>query len=255
MRNILAIAGKELRALFLSPIAYVVLCIFGLIFGIVFSSTISQYLTLFAQASRMGQPMPGEVHDILFRPMLGFIATITLFLVPMISMRLFAEEKRSGTIELLLTSPIRDYEIVLGKWLAAIVLYVAVLGISMLNFGLLLFYSQPEWKPLLVGYLGLLLSGAAILTLGTYLSSITRNQIVAVTATFFASVGLWIIDIIGTLRQDAWAQVISYLSVLSHFQPFAQGLIQTKDVVYFVCFIFFWLFMTVRSLEALRWKA
>jgi len=172
-----------------------------------------------------------------------------------LTMRLFAEEKRSGTIELLLTSPLRDFEIVLGKWLAAMVLYWSLLVISLFDFAILLFMSSPDWKPILVGYLGLLLQGGAMISLGIFLSSTTRNQIVAVAVTFFASLGLWVAEAVSVFNTAAWARAVGYLSILSHYEPFARGLIQSKDVIFFATFTFFWLFLTVRSLESLRWRA
>lgn len=255
MRNILTLASKELRSYFVSPIAYILIAVFAVVFGIFFAISVEQFIRLFLARGQMGGNIPMDHHEMLLRPLLGVISTISLFLVPMITMRLFAEEKRSGTIELLLTSPMHEYEIVLGKWLAAMALYLALLLVSMLDFAILLFMSDPEWQPILVGYLGLFLQGGAMISLGVFLSSTTRNQIVAVAVTFFASLGLWVAEAVSVFNTAPWARVVGYLSLLSHYEPFARGLIQSRDVVFFVTFTFFWLFLTVRSLESLRWRA
>jgi ABC-2 type transport system permease protein len=170
-------------------------------------------------------------------------------------MRLFAEEKRSGTIELLLTSPVHDHEIILGKWLGAMLLYCLLLLLSGLSFGFLFAHGQPDWKPMLAGYLGLLLQSGALLALGTFVSTLTRNQIIAGAATFGLFLLLWVFAWAGAEEQTAAATVFRYLSVFSHTEPFAKGLIDTKDVVYFLTMIFFGIFLSVRSIESLRWRA
>jgi len=183
------------------------------------------------------------------------ISVIGLFLIPLVTMRLFAEEKRSGTIELLMTSPVRDIEIILGKWLAALVLYASILGISALNLAFLFAHGKPDWKPILAGYLGLLLQGGALLAVGTFISTTTRNQIIAGGATFAACLLLWILDWVSAYETATWAKVMSYLSVVTHFDSFAKGVIDTKDVVFYLSVIFFGLFLTARSMESLRWRA
>ena len=149
MRNVLLICFKEFKGYFVSPIGYAVMALFALIFGAAFASTASQMVQLGFRAQMMGQQQPMSVNDMVIRPMLGFAGTIGLFLIPMITMRLIAEEKRNGTIELLLTSPVQDFEIILGKWLGAVVLYVCVLAMSMLNVAMLFAWGKPDLKPVL----------------------------------------------------------------------------------------------------------
>jgi ABC-2 type transport system permease protein len=189
------------------------------------------------------------------RPLLYNISVIALFLIPMITMRLFAEEKRTGTIELLLTSPIRDIEIILGKWIGAMALYTAMLGISFLSMLILFAYGKPDWKPLLVGYLGLLLQGAALLAIGTFISNCTKNQIVAGVAGFAVCLMLWILNWVAEFGTSWIERTLSYIAVTSHFDSFAKGVIDMKDVIYYVSVIFVGLFLTARSMEALRWRA
>jgi ABC-2 type transport system permease protein len=228
---------------------------FGLIFGFGFYTATRDFYRFSFQAQMMGQQSTMNVNEQVIRPLLGFASTVALFLIPMITMRLFAEEKRTGTIELLATSPVRDIDIILGKWLAAMLLYLAILGTSALNFAFLFLYGTPDWRPLLVGYLGLILQGGCLLAIGTFLSTTTRNQIIAGTATFAVCLLLWVLDWVSSYETAAWAQVLSYLSVVTHFETFAKGVLEIKDIVFYLSMIFFGLFLTARSMESLRWRA
>jgi ABC-2 type transport system permease protein len=207
------------------------------------------------RAQMMGQQQPMSVNDMVIRPLLGFAGTIALFLIPMITMRLIAEEKRTGTIELLLTSPVTDLEIILGKWLGAVLLYMSVLGMSVLNIAMLFLWGKPDLKPLLVAYLGLLLQGGCLLALGTLISTMTRNQIVAGGVTFFVSLLLWLLQWFTAYGASPALQVINYLSIVTHMENFSKGVIDSKDIVFYLSFIFFLLFLTKRSMESLRWRA
>jgi len=173
----------------------------------------------------------------------------------LITMRLFAEEKRTGTIELLATSPIRDSEVILGKWLAAMTLYGCILLLTALNFVFLFKYGRPDWKPLAIGYLGLLLEAGAMLAIGTFISSLTRNQIIAGAVTFAACLILWVFEWVSEFETATWAQVLSYISITTHAQSFAKGLLSLKDAIYYVSAIFLGLFLTARSMESLRWRS
>jgi ABC-2 type transport system permease protein len=255
MRNVLVIFKKEMKSYFASPIAYLLLTIFAVIFGFFFYSATRFFVLQGMQMQMMGRGMPMDVNEYVIRPLLTNASVIGLFLIPMITMRLYAEEKRSGTIELLMTSPVRDLEIVLGKWLAALVLYAAILGISGINLGILFAFGRPDWKPILVGFLGLLLQGGCLLAIGIFISTLTRNQIIAGGATFAVCLMLWVLDWVSAYDQSAWGKVVSYLSVVTHFEPFAKGVIDTKDVVFYLSMIFFGLFLTARSVESLRWRS
>jgi ABC-2 type transport system permease protein len=255
MRNILVIFKKELKSYFASPIAYLLLAIFAVIFGFFFYSATRFFVLQGMQMQMMGRGMPMDVNEYVIRPLLTNASVIGLFLIPMITMRLYAEEKRSGTIELLMTSPVRDLEIVLGKWLAALVLYISILGISGINIAILYTFGRPDWKPILVGYLGLILQGGCLLAIGIFISTTTRNQIIAGGATFAVCLMLWVLDWVSAYDQSAWAKVVSYLSVVTHFEPFSKGVIDTKDVIFYLSMIFFGLFLTTRSVESLRWRS
>jgi ABC-2 type transport system permease protein len=255
MRNVFVIFKKELKSYFASPIAYLLLAIFAVIFGFFFYSATRFFVLQGMQMQMMGRGMPMDVNEYVIRPLLTNASVIGLFLIPMITMRLYAEEKRSGTIELLMTSPVRDLEIVLGKWLSALVLYVSILAISGLNIAILFTFGRPDWKPILVGFLGLVLQGGCLLAIGTFISTLTKNQIIAGGATFAVCLMLWVLDWVSAYDQSAWAKVVSYLSVVTHFEPFSKGVVDSKDVIFYLSMIFFGLFLTTRSVESLRWRA
>src|SRR5690348_16218286 len=202
-----------------------------------------------------GESFPMNLNEQVIRPVFGKAGVIGLFLIPMITIRLFAEEKRSGTIELLVTSPIRDSEVIIGKWLAALTMYGALLLLTALNFVFLFKYGNPDWKPLAIGYLGLLLQAAALLAIGMFISTLTRNQIVAGAATFGVCLLLWVLEWVSGYETATWAQVLSYLSVVTHIGSFSKGLLDSKDAVYYVTLTFLGIFFTARSLESLRWRS
>jgi ABC-2 type transport system permease protein len=221
----------------------------------VFFNATRDFIRFSFQAQMMGGGGTANVNEQIIRPLLGFTGTIVLFLVPMITMRLFAEEKRTGTIELLLTSPIKDIEIILGKWLGAVALFVCVLGMSMINIAMLFAWGKPDLKPVLVAYLGLLLQGATLLAIGALISTMTRNQIIAGIATFFVSLLLWLLSW-STAFDSTWiSSLLNYMSIVTHFENFGKGVIDSKDVVFYLSMMFFSLFLTSRSLESLRWRA
>jgi ABC-2 type transport system permease protein len=255
MSNTITIWRKELQSYFRSPIAYGVLAFFALISGYFFYVGVVYFVRASVQSSMMGQSQPMSVNDSVIRPLLGNISVIGLFLIPMITMRLFAEEKRSGTIELLVTSPIKDLAIIMGKWLAALTLYGCMLGLSLVSMATLFFYGKPDLRPLLAGYLGLLLLGGALLAIGTFISTCTKNQIVAGVAGFSVCLLLWVLDWMSSFQDTVAGKVLSYISVLQHFDSFSKGVIDSRDVVYYLSAIFIGLFLTARSLESLRWRA
>lgn len=256
MKNILIICRKEIKSYFSSPIAYLLMAIFGVIFGFFFYSATAFFVMRGMESQMMGRgPQPMDVNEWVIRPLLSNASVIGLFLIPMVTMRLFAEEKRSGTMELLMTSPVRDWEIILGKYSAGLLMYACVLLMAVFNISILFFFGKPDWRPILLGFLGLLLQGGALLAIGTFISTTTRNQIIAGGATFAACLLLWVLDWVSAYEQAAWGKVVSYLSVLQHFESFSKGVFDTKDAIYFVTLIFFGLFLTARSMESLRWRA
>jgi ABC-2 type transport system permease protein len=255
VRNTLLICQKELKSYFASPIAYLLLAFFGLVFGAVFFNALKEFMRFSFQAQMMGQQQPMNVNDQIIRPLLGFASTITLFLVPMISMRLIADEKRTGTIELLLTSPVRDIEIILGKWLGAVTLYLCILGMSAIDIVMVFAWGKPDLKPVLIAYLGLILQGSCLLAIGTFISAMTRSQIVAGGVTFFVSLLLWLLSWFTAYDTGAGYQILNYICIVTHFENFSKGVLDSKDVVFYLSMIFFSLFITSRAMESLRWRS
>jgi len=255
MRNIWIICRKELQSYFVSPIAYLLLTMFAVIFGFFYWNSVGYFNMVGLESQMRGQSFPMSVNEYVIRPLLSNVSVIGLFFIPMITMRLFAEEKRTGTIELLATSPIRDMEVIIGKWLAAMMLYATLLFFTALNFGFLFRYGNPDWKPLAIGYLGLLLQAGGLLAIGTFISTLTKNQIIAGAATFGVCLLLWVLEWVAGYETATWAKVLAYMSVITHFDSFSKGVLDSKDAIFYVSVIFLGLFLTSRSMESLRWRS
>ncbi len=251
----LPVFKKEMRLYFGSPVAYVVITFFLLISGWFFS----QIFLFYSDASMRSfmQPQFGQnlnVVDNVMRPLFTNMSVVLLFFLPMVTMRLFAEEKKAGTIELLLTYPVRDGEVLAGKYLAALALYVLLLALTLLYPGLVASFTRVEWGPILTGYLGLLLTGATFLAIGVLVSSLTENQIVAGFGTFGILLGFWVVGWGAEFAGGNLRGVLQYLSIGDHLDGFTRGLIDTKDLVYYLTGVALALFLTLRSLESKRWK-
>ena len=255
MGNVIVICQKEMKSYFSSPVAYLLMTMFAVIFGFFFWNVVGYFVFMGMQQQMGGRSFPMNLNEQVIRPLLSNVSVIGLFLIPLITMRLFAEEKRSGTIELLLTSPITDVQILVGKWLAAILMYGAMLLVAGLNFIFLFAYGQPDWRPMLVAFLGLMLQAAGLLAIGTFISTLTKNQIIAGATTFGVCLLLWIMEWVSGYETATWAKVLAYLSIVSHFESFAKGVLDSKDIIFYLSVIFFGLFLTARSLESLRWRA
>jgi ABC-2 type transport system permease protein len=255
MRNIMAIAEKELRSYFTSWIGYVVIGFFALLYGWFFVAL----LRYFVQASmQLGQFGGGQqsinVNQMMIRPLLQNVTILILFVLPGITMRTYSEEKRSGTMELLLTSPLTDVEIILGKFIGAMALFAVMLGVTLIPIGMLYMYGRPEWKPLVTAYVGLLLLGGCFVSVGLFISSLTKNQIVATVVTFAVFLFLWVITWIGSALGPTGEKLATYLSIIDHLDDFTKGVIDTSHVVYYLSFIAFGLFLTAKSVDSERWR-
>ena len=246
---------KEMRLYFTSPVAWVIITMFLFIAGYFFYSIFAFY-TLASMQSAMNPQMARELNvtDSVLRPLFSNVSVILLLLMPLITMRLFSEERRSGTIELLLTYPVRDGAVLIGKYLAALTLYAIMLALTLLYPGIVLYFARVEWGPLLTGYLGLLLMGATFLAVGIFASSVTENQIVAAITTFGTLLILWVVGWSAEYVGGPWGRVLSHLSILEHFDTFARGVLDTKDVIFYLDVTLVALFLTLRSLETRRWK-
>jgi len=218
MRNILTIAGKELRSYFTSPMAYVLA---------VFYLGITGYI---------------------FRWMMG----LSVVIIPTVTMGLFAQERASGTMELLMTRPVRDWEIVVGKFLAAVGLFVAVIAVTLGYPAILEAVADPDWAMILTGYLGLLLAGTAFIALGIFASSLTANQIAAAIIAVFVLLFFCLIGTLSYSVSHSLGDVFKHLSVLENYGDFSRGIIDTKNIIYFLSLIFVSLFLAVRTIENRR---
>jgi len=252
MRNILTIADKELRSYFSSPIAYIIIGFFLLPFGVFFYLYLASFVKQSMQQAQFGGAM--NINQNVIRYVLQNASVIILFIMPMITMRTYSEEKRSGTIELLLTSPITDVEIILGKFFGALGLYLALLAVTLPHMGILFLYGNPEWRPVAAGYLGLVLMGGTFVSLGLLISSTTSNQIVAGIVTFVVFLLLWIIGWFADTAGPTIGPITSWLSITEHFDDFSKGIIDTKHVLYYLSLITFGLFLTAKSVDTERWR-
>jgi ABC-2 type transport system permease protein len=253
MGNILAIAEKELKSYFASPIAYVIIGFFALVFGYFYVVSIEFFIRASMQ---MGMPGQGQinVHNMAIRPLFQNVSVVALFVLPLITMRTYAEEKRSGTIELLLTSPVTDFQIIMGKFLGALGLYFLMLAVTVIHMAILFIYGNPEWKPIVSGYLGLFLMGASFISIGLLISSLTKNQIVAGMITFVVLLLLWTIGWMQESAGPTLQKVLQALSLTDRFDDFTKGVIDLKHVVYYLSFISFGLFLTAKSVDSERWR-
>jgi ABC-2 type transport system permease protein len=232
--------------------AYIVIGFFLLPFGVFFYLYLQSFVRQSLQMNQFGGAM--NINQQVIRYVLQNASVIILFIMPMITMRTYSEEKRSGTIELLLTSPLTDVEIVFGKFFGALGLYLAMLLTTLLYIGILFIYGNPEWRPLVAAYLGLLLMGGAFVSLGLFISSTTNNQIVAGVVTFVVFLLLWIIGWFADSAGPTIGPITSYLSITEHFDDFAKGIIDTKHVIYYLSLITFGLFLTSKSVDTERWR-
>jgi ABC-2 type transport system permease protein len=225
-------------------------------FAVVFAFFFTTYLDFFVRSaqSQFGQPQNTNVNSDMIRPLLGNASVLILFLLPMITMRSFSEEKKSGTIELLLTSPLTDLEITLGKFVGALGAYAGLMAVTAIYMGVLFLLGSPDWRPVISGYLGLFLMGGSFIALGLFISSMTKNQVVAGGVTFVVALLFWIINWAADSAGPTMGAVLNYLSVTQHFEDFAKGVIDTKHVVFYLSFIAFGLFLTLKSVDTERWK-
>jgi len=255
MTPVQAIIAKELRGYFVSPIVYVVGAVFLLIFGF-----LSYLYIVFAgaQAIQLMQ-MQGvaqiNLNDLVFRNLFASMRFILLIILPILTMRLFAEERKIRTFEFLMTSPIRINEIVAGKFVSVLLIFLGLLGLTGLVPAVLMFFSDFDWSPVLTGYLGMALLGALFLSVGLFASALTENQIVAAFVSFGMLLTIWLISGLGALLGDTTAgHIISYISFMEHYDRLVRGLIDTSDLVYFGSSLVLMLLLTHRVVESARWK-
>jgi ABC-2 type transport system permease protein len=260
MKGILAIFRREMSSYFVSPIAYIVIGFFLLIAGYFFTNILSflmeQAMQAQMQQRQMGPPPEIDVPSLVMRNFTGIISTIILFMIPMLTMGVYAEERKRGTMEMLMTSPITELQIVLGKFLASLALFTVMLAPTLLYHVVVSRFSEPAmpWKVLWSGYLGTFLLGAVLIALGSFISSLTESQIIAGVVTFVSFLLLWVLDF-GVRGSTTWyGEVLQYMSILRHFDDFTRGVIDTTSLIFYVSLIVLGLFLTLRTLDSMRWR-
>jgi ABC-2 type transport system permease protein len=253
LSNIAAIVQKEWRHYFGGPIAWVVMFVWTVFFGLFFFSN----LTMFMEAAQKTMGQAGSINDRVIGPVFSNMIISALFCCPMLTMRLFAEEKRQGTIELLSTAPITDLQVVLGKFLAALALYAAMIAASLVNLGVLWMYASPapEWRPIASATLALFLMGASYISMGTFLSTLTKNQMVAGILSFCLFLGLLILGWFDDQTASGLWKGILYLSVTTHMVDLVRGVIDLKDIVFYLSVIAFGIFISHQAVASERWRA
>ena len=239
MSNTLAIARRELVAYFASPVAYVVIAAFLVIMGLLFGYV-------------LGAPLQYRQADM--SPVLGSVPVILLLVAPALTMRLLSEEQRSGTIELLLTAPVRDWEVVVGKFLAGLALLLTMVALTLYYPLLMTVFGNPDLGAIASGYLGVILIGASFLSIGLLASSLTQNQVVAAMISFGIILAFWLIGFLGGVVSGQAAEIVSYISITEHYGDFLEGIVSSKDVIYYLSIVVGALFLATRSLETRRWS-
>lgn len=250
MKTIYPILKRELRSYFASPMAYIILVVFQVISARFFFLYLQGFLQFQFDPSYQLQLGELNINNLVILPYFGTISIVLLLIVPLITMRLIADEKRNYTAELLFTSPLRIRAIVFGKYIAALVLLVIMLLLSSINIFVLMVHGNPDFGAVISGYIGLFLLGATFLSVGIFASSLTENQLIAAVISFGVLLLLWLV---GALS-DAESTLLGYLSVINHYEDFGKGIIKVKDIVYYLSLIFLGLFLTYTSLESERWR-
>ena len=242
MRNTLTIALKESRVYFSSPMAYVVGAMFLILTGIFFVDDVT--------SKDVGTPFPAAS----IRGVISSASFFIVFLAPLLTMRLLAEEQKMGTLELLLTAPVRDWEVVMGKYIASFLALVATIALSVYYVFLLYWFAQPDTGPILSSYLGLFLHGAAALAVGLLASSLSGNQIISAVIGIAVLLVFSLLDQVADLLSGVAEEVLNGVSMAAHFDDFSKGVVDTSDIIYYLSLAAVFLFLTVRSLETRRWR-
>ncbi|MBN2345993.1 MAG: ABC transporter permease subunit [Candidatus Aminicenantes bacterium] len=255
MKNTWTIAKRELKAYLYSPIAYILTAFFLLVGGFFFYNILAWANEQTMRMMQSGYPLDRlNINQMLFEPFFNNLTIILMFLLPMLTMRLFADEKKMRTEELLLTSPLRLSSIILGKYLAALIIYTGILLLTVTYAIFVFLYGNPEPAPLLTAYLGLFLLGAVFIAIGLFASSLTENQVIAAVVSFSSILLIWVVSWVGESGPGAWRGILTYLSFFSHFKNMVGGVIDTQDIVYYLSFIFLGLYLTRSVFEFRKWR-
>ena len=255
MRSAWIIAKRDLGSFFNSPIFYVVTTVFLIIYSFIFFNILNFFSFQSFQAGQLqAMGMNLNLNEMVIEPSLQNMSVILLMVIPIITMRSFADEKKMKTFRLLLSSPVHLREIILGKFLACMIVVAVMISISSYSVGFLFLLGEPEPGPIVTGYLGILLMAGCFVSVGIFASSLTDNQIVAAVLTFGFSLFMWVIGWGAQAAGSTTGQVLQYLSIVDHLERFLKGLVNTSDLVYYLSFILFNLFLCHRVLDSNRWR-
>ena len=255
MKNSWIIAKRDLGSFFKSPIFYVVTTVFLIVYSYIFLNILSFFSMQSMQSGQFQQMgMALNINEMVIEPSFQNMAVILLLIIPIITMRSFAEEKKTKTFRLLLSSPVKLKEIILGKFLACMIVIVLMIFLSSYSTAFLFIIGKPDLGPVLTGYLGVLLMAGCYVSIGIFASSLTENQIVAAVITFGFSLFMWVIGWGAQAADSATGQVLQYLSIIEHLDRFLKGMIETSDLSYYLSFIIFGLFLCHRALDSNRWR-
>jgi ABC-2 type transport system permease protein len=255
MKNVWTIARRDFKIYFASPIAYIVIALFLFIMGWMFFNSLNHFYIQNMQYQQFNMGKGASITEGIVRPLYGNMNVVLLFLLPFITMRLIAEERKQHTIELLMTAPVSLTQIILGKFLAAFLLVFVMIALTMFYPVILAITGNPDWGPILTSALGTLLLSSSYLAMGILFSAMTENQIVAGALTFAGTLFFWLIAWASQSAGPVWGDVLNYLSLINHYmQSFSQGTINTTDVIFYASFIGFMLFLTHRVLDSFRWR-
>ncbi len=255
MRGWWSVFRKEMYSMFASPIFYVVAFTFLVIAGYFFYSAVAYYNLISFQASQ--NPYAGgqlNVTDMVLRPLFMDLSIVLLLISPLLTMRVYAEERKAGTMELLFTLPLKDVSTLLAKFAAILAIFFVILMGTLPCVLLLQYISEPNWKVIFSGYLGLTLLGGAFISIGVFTSSLTQNQIIAAVLAFGGLMMFWVIGWSKNLVGPAAAVLVDYLSLTKHFDSFAKGVLDVRDMLYYLVFTVFFLFLTLRQIESYRYR-
>jgi ABC-2 type transport system permease protein len=254
MGNVFAIYRKELQGYFASPLAYAIAGIFWLLAGLLFVTVLNNAVTQAAAFDQRGQTI--DLPFAVLQDFLGVIGFVSLFILPMLSMSLYTEERKRGTLELLATSPVTNWAVALGKLLAVLTFYITMVLPLMVYESIALSATTPPLSPavFLLGHAGLILLAAGILSLGMFISSLTDSTILAAILTFTLVLLLWLVDSLASRATGTVGQVLNHLSLLKHFTNLIQGVVDSSSLILFASYILLGLFLTAQSIEALRFQ-
>jgi len=258
MKTVITIAKKELKTFLYSPIAYILTAFFLLVTGFIFYNIVvwvnEQAMRMMQMQSQYGQPSQIDINRMLYEPFFNNMTVILMFLLPLLTMRLFADEKKMRTEEMLLTAPVRTWSIIIGKYLAALIIYVLILMLTA-TFSFFIFANgNPALGPILTAYLGLFLLGSVFIAIGLFASSLSENQVIAAVISFSSILLIWVISWVGESAGAAWQGIFTYLSFFQHFQNMVKGVIDTQDLIYYFSFIFLGLYLTYTTFEFRKWR-